>query len=119
MADGALLQAMLDAETALARAEAACGLVPRAAAAAITAAGDVRRFDIAALGAAAAATGTPILPLVEALRTAVGGEHGSYVHLGATSQDIVDTALMLVTRRSLGPVQADLAAAADACARLA
>jgi 3-carboxy-cis,cis-muconate cycloisomerase len=76
-------------------------------------------YDVAALGAAAAASGNPVVPLVAALRQAVGEPAASAVHLGATSQDVLDTAAMLVARRALGPLLADLRAAAGAAARLA
>jgi len=119
LGDGAVLQAMLDAEAALARAGAAAGLVPAGAAAAITAACTADRFDLAALAAAAAGSGNPVVPLVRALTAAVGEPAGMHVHRGATSQDILDTALVLVARRALAPVLADLAAAAAAAAGLA
>jgi 3-carboxy-cis,cis-muconate cycloisomerase len=117
--DAAVLQAMLDAEAALARVEASSGLISGAAAAAITSASDARRYDVSALGSAAAASGNPVVPLVDALREAVGEDLGASVHHGATSQDILDTAMMLVTRRALQPLYADLAAASEAAARLA
>jgi 3-carboxy-cis,cis-muconate cycloisomerase len=118
-ADRAWLAAMLAAEAALAQAQAELGLVPAAAAAAIGRAGAADRYDLAALGRAAAGPGNPVLPLVQALRAAVGEEHAPYVHAGATSQDILDTAAMLVSRDALGELRADLGGAATAAARLA
>jgi 3-carboxy-cis,cis-muconate cycloisomerase len=115
VADEAWLQAMLDAEAALARAS---GL-PAGQAEAIAAACRAERYDAAALGAEAAASGNPVVALVEALRAEVGGDAGLAVHRGATSQDILDTAAMLVARRALAPLLEDLAGAADAAARLA
>jgi len=112
--DGAWLQAMLDAEAALARAAA-----PREAAEAIARCCAAERFDAGALGEAARAAGNPVVPLVRALREAVGGEAARHVHRGATSQDILDTAAMLVARRALELVLGDLDGAAAACARLA
>jgi 3-carboxy-cis,cis-muconate cycloisomerase len=109
---------MLDAEAALARAEAAIGLIPVAAATAITAACEPDRYDLAALGAAARGSGTPVLPLVEALRAAVPPDVAEYVHYGATSQDTLDTAAMLVAHRALGALLSDLTGAADAAAGL-
>jgi 3-carboxy-cis,cis-muconate cycloisomerase len=117
--DRAWLQAMLDVEAALARACAEHGLCPPDAAAAITAAARAERFDIDAIGREAGQSGTPVLGLVRALRDAVGEDFSSYVHRGATSQDILDTAAMLVARRALEPILADAGATADACARLA
>ncbi|MFE0355576.1 3-carboxy-cis,cis-muconate cycloisomerase [Streptomyces nigra] len=117
--DTAFLQALLDAEAALTRAQAALGLAPEEAARAVTGAADADRFDARALAEEARAGGNPVIPLVGALTRAVGGEHGPYVHRGATSQDIMDTALMLVAVRALGPVLADLERAQRAFARLA
>jgi len=117
--DRAWLQAMLDVEAALARACASEGLVPREAADAIAAACDAARFDAAALGQAAAAFALPVIPLVRALREVVGEQAAPYVHHGATSQDVLDTAAMLVARRALVPLVEDAAAAAGAAARLA
>ncbi|HEX4817162.1 MAG TPA: lyase family protein [Nonomuraea sp.] len=117
-ADVAVLRAMLDAEVALTRAQAALGLAPEAAVAAVAGAARVGAFDLAALAVRARSGGNPVIPLVEDLREAAE-PYGAYVHRGATSQDILDTALMLVARRALGPVLADLARAAAAFARLA
>jgi 3-carboxy-cis,cis-muconate cycloisomerase len=117
--DHAMLQAMLDAEAALARASAAAGVIPTAAAEAIAAVCDARHFDAAALGRAAAASGSPVVPLVRALAAELPEPAAGHVHQGATSQDVLDTAAMLVAHRALGPLLDDLAAAAAACARLA
>jgi 3-carboxy-cis,cis-muconate cycloisomerase len=119
VSDTAWLQAMLDVEAALARAEAGAGVVSAEHAEAIAAACHAERFDIAALGRQAAAVGNPAAPLVTALREQVGGPAAADVHRGATSQDIVDSAAMLVARRALEPLLADLEAAADAAAGLA
>jgi 3-carboxy-cis,cis-muconate cycloisomerase len=117
--DAALVQAMLDAEAGLARACAERGLIPATAAGAIVAACVAERYDIAALGAEGARHAQPVIGLVAALRAAVGDAAAPYVHHGATSQDILDTALMLVARRALAPLGADLARAADRLAALA
>ena len=119
VSDIAYLQAMLDVEAALARAEARAGLFPAEHAEAIAAACHSDRFDIAGLSVAAAESGSPVVPLVEQLRNAVGGEPAGNVHLGATSQDIIDTATMLVARSVLSAILADLDGAGDAAARLA
>jgi 3-carboxy-cis,cis-muconate cycloisomerase len=110
---------MLDAEGALARAQARAGLISGDDAAAIAAACDAGRYDAAAIGAEAATTGNPVVPLVKALTDAVEGPAAGHVHSGATSQDILDTAAMLVARRALEPLLDDLEAAADAAATLA
>ena len=116
--DAAYLQAMLDTEAALARAAARAGLIPADHADLIAAVCSVERFDIPELGAAAAA-GNPVVPLVQGLRRAVGDEAGPAVHLGATSQDILDTATMVVAREALTAIVTDIDAAGDAAARLA
>ena len=115
----AWLQAMLDAEAALARASAAAGLMDADAAEAIAAVCRAEHFDVAAIGQAAAATGSPVVPLVRALTDAVDGPAAAHVHRGATSQDILDTAAMLIAARALRPLTDDLRAAADAAADLA
>ncbi|MER6267206.1 3-carboxy-cis,cis-muconate cycloisomerase [Streptomyces sp900105755] len=117
--DSAFLRALLDAEAALARAQAALGLVPDGAATAVTEAADPGRYDVGALAERARAGGNPVIPLVADLTKAVGAEYGPYVHRGATSQDIMDTAAMLVAARTLDLVLADLDRTAQALARLA
>ncbi|WP_394365486.1 3-carboxy-cis,cis-muconate cycloisomerase [Streptomyces sasae] len=117
--DGAYLRALLDAEAALTRAQAAVGLVPAEAAAAVAEAADPGRFEIGALAERARAGGNPVIPLVADLTKAVGAEYGPYVHRGATSQDIMDTATMLVAARALDLVLADLGRTERALARLA
>ncbi|TMR94992.1 lyase family protein [Nonomuraea basaltis] len=116
--DVAFLQAMLDAEVALTRAQAALGLVPREAAEAVAAAARVEAFDLPGLVSRARSGGNPVIPLVEDLRRAAR-PHGASVHRGATSQDIVDTALMLVAYRTLGPVLADVERVVAGLTRLA
>ncbi|MFE9675173.1 3-carboxy-cis,cis-muconate cycloisomerase [Streptomyces sp. NPDC006259] len=116
--DTAYLRALLDAEAALTRAQAALGLAPEAAAAAVTEA-TAGTFDLRSLAERARRGGNPVIPLVADLTEAVGAEHGPYVHRGATSQDIMDTATMLVAVRTLEPVLADLDRAQRALARLA
>ncbi len=117
--DRAWLQAMLDCERALARAEAAVGVIPAAAAEAIAGACRADRFDSDLIAQQGRGPGNPAEPLVRALRAAVGGEAAGYVHYGATSQDIVDTAAMLVSRRALELVLEDVARVTAACAALA
>jgi 3-carboxy-cis,cis-muconate cycloisomerase/3-oxoadipate enol-lactonase len=123
LSDRAVLRAMLDAERALAAASARVGIVPEAAATAIAAACQADRFDPAELGRRAEAAGNPVVPLVGDLTQAVAAEAGPeaarWVHHGATSQDILDTAISLVAARALGPVLDDLDGAAEAAAGLA
>jgi 3-carboxy-cis,cis-muconate cycloisomerase len=116
--DIAWLQAMLDVEAALARAEARAGILTDEDAEAIAGACRAGDYDIAAIGRDAAASGNPVIPLVRALSDAVGGSAAGHVHHGATSQDIIDTAAMLVAKRALVPLLEDLAAASDASATL-
>src|SRR5687767_354010 len=113
--DEAWLAAMLEAEAALARAR----LLPPDVVAAIAAACDPAAFDPRELGERAAASGNPVVPLVEALRARLDGAAADEVHRGATSQDILDTAAMLVARAAREAVREDLLAAAEAAARLA
>ncbi|UAX56970.1 3-carboxy-cis,cis-muconate cycloisomerase [Streptomyces sp. A144] len=117
--DRALVRALLDAEAALTRAQAGLGLAPEEAARAVTEAADPARFDASSLAERARGGGNPVIPLVADLTKAVGEEYGPYVHRGATSQDILDSALMLVAARTLEPLLADLGRAERALARLA
>jgi 3-carboxy-cis,cis-muconate cycloisomerase len=107
-ADEARLQRMLDVEAALARAEAKLGLIPTEAAAEITARADVSRFDLAAIGRGTELVGYPIVPLIKALSQACAGDAGRWVHWGATTQDIIDTALVLQLRDGLELIREDL-----------
>jgi 3-carboxy-cis,cis-muconate cycloisomerase len=116
--DGAWLQALLDAERALAAAEARAGVIPEDAARAIAAACDHATFDPVQLGEQGHRVGNPVEPLVRALRAAAGDAE-RFVHFGATSQDILDTAAMIVSRRSLAPIVAALDRVAQVCADLA
>lgn len=117
--NGAFLQAMLDAEAALTRAQASLGLAPAEAARSVTEAAHAARFDVSDLALRARAGGNPVIPLVADLTAAVPEAHAPYVHRGATSQDILDTAAMLVASRTLGLVLDDLDRTAQDLARLA
>ncbi len=119
VSDRAWVQAMLDVEAALARAESRIGLIPAAAADGIASHCRVDEFDVAQLGRAAVRSANPVVPLVNALRAAVPKDAAPYVHHGATSQDILDTAMMLIARRGLDLILADLDQAAAAAATLA
>ena len=120
--DAAWLRSMLAAEAGLARALERAGLVPAGAGAAVTEAalGRADAFDMAELSLSSELTGNPVPGLARALTRAVGSSSGrTAVHRGATSQDIMDTAAMLLARDAIDAVLADLTAAADAVARLA
>ncbi|GIJ76259.1 3-carboxy-cis,cis-muconate cycloisomerase [Micromonospora phaseoli] len=117
--DRAVLRAMLTVEAALARAGADAGLVPAAAADEIARQCRAERYDPAALGAAAEAAGNPVVPLVRELTAALAESARPWVHHGATSQDVLDSALSLVVVRAAGPLLRHLTDAVDAAARLA
>ncbi|MFG2594295.1 3-carboxy-cis,cis-muconate cycloisomerase [Streptomyces sp. NPDC048438] len=117
--DHAFLRALLDAEAALTRAQAASGLAPAEAGRAVTAAADPDRFDVRELALRARSGGNPVIPLVAALTAAVDEDARPFVHRGATSQDILDTAAMLVASRTLALVLDDLGRTADALELLA
>ncbi|MEV6670225.1 3-carboxy-cis,cis-muconate cycloisomerase [Streptomyces sp. NPDC051162] len=122
VAETAWLQAMLDAEAALARAQATLGTVPVAAAEAITRAARAERLDLRSLALAARETANPVVGLVRALTEVVAAEApeaAEYVHRGSTSQDILDTGMMLVCREAMGLIGADLVRTAEALAVLA
>ncbi|WP_237883808.1 3-carboxy-cis,cis-muconate cycloisomerase [Pseudomonas sp. PGPR40] len=110
--DQGRVQAMLDFEAALARAEARVGLIPQTAVASIERACLAEHYDFAALGEAIATAGNSAIPLVKALGKQIAkndAEAERYVHLGTTSQDVMDTGLVLQLRRALELIEADLA----------
>ena len=122
--DAALVDALCAAETALARACAQVGIVALPTALEIGAAcDDVRRLDSSELARRAAYSGNPVIPLVAELRARVdaraGAEAAAAVHRGATSQDIIDTALMLVAKQALGVITATIDDAGRSCAQFA
>jgi 3-carboxy-cis,cis-muconate cycloisomerase len=119
VSDRSWIQAMLDAERALAAAEARAGVIPSEAADAIAAACDWQRFDPGELAEQGRAPGNPVEPLVRALTEAVDGDAARYVHWGATSQDILDTAAMLISRTALDLLLDGVAQVAAECAALA
>ena len=117
--DTAWLQAMLDAEAGLARALERAGLAPAGSGEAVTATAKADNFDPNELGELAALTGNPVPGLARALARRVPQTAVSAVHRGATSQDILDTAAMLMAKRAIDVMLADLAQAAEAAAGLA
>ena len=118
--DGAFVAAMLRFEAALARAQAAEGLIPDAAAATIRKCCDVAQFDVAGIVRDSGRAGSVAIPLVKALREKVAAADAeaapfvNFVHYGSTSQDVIDTATSLVTRDVIALIEADLARAAAA-----
>jgi 3-carboxy-cis,cis-muconate cycloisomerase len=111
MDDRARLQRMLDFEAALARAEASLGIIPAHAAAAIGEACNAAQYDIGALVEAQIPSGNIAIAVVGALTKAVAArdaEVASFVHWGATSQDVIDTALVLELRAAIDALHADL-----------
>lgn len=121
--DSALVRAMLDAEVALARALVEAGVAPSQVADAIGRVAAELTLDPRALALAARASGNPVLPLVRELRAAVRAvdpDAAEWVHRGTTSQDMLDSALMMVSARVLDEaVRPALATATEAAARLA
>src|SRR6266403_2322403 len=116
------LQHMLDFEAALARAEAATGVIPASAAGIIAKSCRAESFDLAALAEAATRSGNLAIPLVKALTADVArtdAEAAREVHWGATSQDVIDTATMLTLREGLEVLLKDIGRAAAGFARLA
>jgi 3-carboxy-cis,cis-muconate cycloisomerase len=114
----ALVQAWLDVERALAEAEAEVGVIPDWAATRIAEECQASHFDLAALRAGIAASKHPLVPLVVALGNRCG-EAGAYVHWGTTTQDVVDTALVLQGRAALAPIGRDIERSLRAACELA
>jgi 3-carboxy-cis,cis-muconate cycloisomerase len=120
--DATYLQHMLDFEAALARAEAATGVIPASAAGPITKACKAESFDLEALAEAATRSGNLAIPLVKALTASVAradADAARYVHWGATSQDVIDTAAMLTLRAAIDVLIPDLDRAVAGFAKLA
>jgi 3-carboxy-cis,cis-muconate cycloisomerase len=120
--DVTALQNMLDFEAALARAEAAIGVIPTAAVGPIGKACKAESFDLAALADAATRSGNLAIPLVKALTANVANadaEAARYVHWGATSQDVIDTGAMLGLRAGIDVLLADIDRAIAGFAALA
>jgi len=111
----AIVQAMMDFEAALARAEARCGVIPHGAAQAISSLCRAELYDVTALVAASNSAGSLAIPLVRKLSETVAlfdPAAAAYVHWGSTSQDVIDTAMVLQTRRALQLIESDLLALA-------
>lgn len=120
--DRAQLQAMLDVEAALARAGARAGVIPAAAVSAIEAKCSAPLYDLDSIAAEAASAGNLAIPLVKALTAKVAAVDEAatrFVHWGATSQDVIDTGLVLQLRAALDLLEADAERLADSLAALA
>jgi len=117
--DEYIVQRYLDVEAALARAQAKLGIIPEAAAAAITGAASVDNVDWDRLQERTQIVGYPILPLVEQLSDWPADNAGQFSHWGATTQDIMDTADVLQVRDALALISEDLDAVGAALAKLA
>src|SRR6476659_9721757 len=120
--DEAYLQRMLDFEAVLARAEAVTGIIPASAAVPIATACKASSFDVMALAEAATRSGNLAIPLVTALTAEVAkadADAARYVHWGATSQDVIDTAGMLTLRAAVDALVPDLDRAIAGFAKLA
>jgi 3-carboxy-cis,cis-muconate cycloisomerase len=119
--DRSILQAMLDFETALARVQGALQVIPQSAADAIARSAKAEDFDAVALAEAALRAGTPAIPLVQQLTERVrllDPAAAGYVHWGATSQDVCDTALVLLLCRAKSILGSDLTRLEQALVRL-
>jgi 3-carboxy-cis,cis-muconate cycloisomerase len=116
--DSARLHAMLRMEAALARAEAAHGRVPEERAPAIEAL-PLDGFDLVALGRATAIAGVPVIPFLKAVRARLPKDLEGALHEGSTTQDVLDTALVLQMRDAFELLEVDLNALVDALSRLA
>jgi 3-carboxy-cis,cis-muconate cycloisomerase len=120
--DSSVLAAMLNFEVALARAEARLNVIPGSAAEAIAASCHAGGFDAAALARETPASGTPAVPLVKALIEQVRKKDpaaAGFVHWGATSQDLCDTALILLLKKAQAILESDLRRLQAASRRLA
>ncbi|HEY3014659.1 MAG TPA: adenylosuccinate lyase family protein [Nocardioides sp.] len=122
LSDEAWVEAMIEVEIALARAQAKLGVVPEAAVGPIVEVLGSTRIDVAALAVASRGSANPVVELVRELTAAVAAvdpEAAEYVHRGSTSQDIFDSATMLVSARALRAIDADLSRVVSALAALA
>jgi 3-carboxy-cis,cis-muconate cycloisomerase len=120
--EASIIQGMLDFEAALARAQAAAGVIPSTAAEPIAQACRVERFSLDAIVTAGSIAGTLAIPLVKQLTAAVAATDtvaAGYVHWGSTSQDVIDTSMVLATRRALELIEKRLSALTAALLALA
>jgi len=119
--DGSVIQEMLRFESALARVEARLGVIPAAAAEAIDKASDSQKFDAAVISQQTLQSATPAIPFVKQLTAQVRNidpAAASFVHWGATSQDVCDTAMVLLLQKAQAILAADLDRIEAGCADL-
>lgn len=106
-----IVEAMLRFEASLARAQASVGLIPDSAAQSIIGTCKVELFDVAKIVRESGRAGSIAIPLVKSLKETVAlfnKDAAGFVHFGTTSQDVVDTALALITREALGMIEKDV-----------
>jgi 3-carboxy-cis,cis-muconate cycloisomerase len=115
----ALMQSWLDVEAALALAQAELGIIPKGAAQTIARSARMEKLDRAAIAEAMTRTAHPLVPLVRALAAAAGDKAGRHVHLGATTQDVMDTGLVLCARDGLAILEPRLTGLIKSLVRLA
>jgi 3-carboxy-cis,cis-muconate cycloisomerase len=113
LSDAAMLGAMLEVESTLASVQADLGIIPVDAAEAIAKACRAGAFDVGEIGRQADASGNPVVPLVKAIGAQLPADAAGWLHRGATSQDVLDTALMLTARRAVRVLRAHLRVGAD------
>jgi 3-carboxy-cis,cis-muconate cycloisomerase len=122
LGDPVLVRALLDVEVALATAQAEAGIIPAWAVAPIADAAAACSIDVAELAEGVRATGDPVTSLVTQLTREVAStcpDAAAYVHRGGTSQDILDSAMMLLAAQALDDIDHDLSRCAGALAELA
>lgn len=117
--DGAQLQAWLDVESSLAAVQAELGLIPPAAAATIARCADARHFDLAALSRDIAFAQHPLTPVLHRFEALCGEPAAGFLHWGATTQNIFDTASALQMRRTHALLDRQLGQAQDTLCTLA
>ena len=113
------VRGILAFEAALARAEVSAGIIPQEAAIIITNSCRENVFDVAALYREAEASGTPVIPIVSMLTAQIGVDAKKFVHWGATSQDAIDTAMMLQMRDGIDLLVSGLLDVCEVCEKLA
>lgn len=114
----AMLQAWLDVEAALAEAQASLGVIPAEASEVIASRADISRIDLNAVQSHGARTGHSLMGLLQEFRGVIDHDHSRYVHFGATTQDIIDTGLMLMVKQAYGLVLESLVRVMTDLARL-
>jgi 3-carboxy-cis,cis-muconate cycloisomerase len=122
LSDKSRVKGMLQFEAALAKAEARCGVIPEGSARKIAEQCGVEQFDLAAIAQEAARSGNAAIPLVKMLTEAVARQDkdaGRFVHWGATSQDAIDTGLVLQLREAMALLGGDLARLSETLTALA